>query len=276
MPAGLVDFWRRCTLDAPPYAHPDDMPALQADGGKHVDAEHRDFDAYVNGPRFGDFDDHRLHLALLPTPYGGDLAHADIVVLLLNPGLSHSDYFAETRMPAFRRRLELNLRQSFEATDFPFFWLDPEFCWHAGFGGWERKLRDVATVIARERFGGRYLDALRSFAGRMAHLDLVPYHSPSFRAHSLVERLPSVEAARGFVYRSLLPAARRGEKTIIVTRQAARWRLPTKGRGLVVYSGGQTRGASLGPSTSGGRAILRRYGLQRRLGTRASASAAVS
>jgi hypothetical protein len=50
----------------------------------------------------------------------------------------------------------------------------------------------------------------------------------------------------------------------------------TRSRGLVVYGGGQTRGASLGPSTSGGRAILRRYGLQRRTDTRASASAAVS
>jgi hypothetical protein len=48
----------------------------------------------------------------------------------------------------------------------------------------------------------------------------------------------------------------------------------TRGRGLVVYGGGQTRGASLGPSTSGGRAIVRR--LQRRTDTRASASAAVS
>jgi hypothetical protein len=50
----------------------------------------------------------------------------------------------------------------------------------------------------------------------------------------------------------------------------------TRSRGSVVYGGGQTRGASLGPSTSGGRAVLRRYGLQRRIDTRASASAAVS
>jgi hypothetical protein len=50
----------------------------------------------------------------------------------------------------------------------------------------------------------------------------------------------------------------------------------TRSRGLVVYGGGQTRGASVGPSTSGGRAILRRYGLQRRTDTRGSASAAAS
>jgi hypothetical protein len=260
----LVEFWTRCSLNASPFAHPDDLPTLRAAGGRHVDEETWTFDAYVGGPRFGDFEDHRLHLGLLPQPYAGDLARADIVVLLLNPGFSHSDYFGESRMAAFRRRLEANLRQSFEGVDFPFLWLDPEFCWHGGFWWWERKLREVATVIAHERFGGRYLDALRSLADRLAQVELVPYHSPSFRAHALIERLPSAEAARAFVRGELLPAARSGGRTIIVTRRVASWGLPQSGRGLVVYKGDQPRGASLGPTTAGGRAILRRYGISLR------------
>lgn len=145
------------------------------------------------------------------------------MVLLLNPGFAHADYFAESRMPVFRRRLEATLRQDFTSTELPLLWLDPEFCWHGGFGWWERRLRSVAGEIARERFDGRYLDALRSLAGRIAQIELVPYHSPTFGAHSLIEQLPSVTMVRTCVREHLLPRARAGETTIIVLRGNARW-----------------------------------------------------
>lgn len=261
MPTELVNFWRRCELTAPPLAHPDDLPVLRRGNGKHIDAEPKDFTAFVVSSRFGDFNDHRLHLSLLPIPYGGNLGRADIVILLLNPGFSYVDYYAETRVPNFRRRLELNLRQSFDGIEFPFLWLDPDFCWHSGFAWWEKKLRDVITVIAAEKFKGRYLHALRDLSARLAHVELVPYHSPSFRSHALIDDLPSVKAASQFVRDSLVPAANDGTKTIIVTRQEAAWGLPKATKNLVIYRGGQTRGASLGPGTPGGRAILQHYGI---------------
>src|SRR6185295_11273508 len=103
--------------------------------------------------------------------------------------------------------LRMNLSQSFEGVEFPFLWLDPEFCWHGGFVWWEKKLREVITLIAAERFKGRYLDALRNLSTRLAHIELVPYHSPSFRGHALINDLPSVNAARRFVQDALVSAA---------------------------------------------------------------------
>lgn len=262
MPGELVSFWSRCDFAEPPFAHPDDWPVLSRGSGKYIDTEPRTFEEFVGSTRFGDFADHRLHLSLLPIPYGGNLADADILILLLNPGFSYTDYYAETRMPAFRERLKANLEQSFADIEYPFLWLDPEFCWHSGFNWWEKKLRDVTTVIAAEKFNGRYLDALRDLSTRLAHIELVPYHSSSFRGHTLIDDLPSARAAKRFVHDTLIPAAKTGAKTIVVTRQGAAWGLSRQCKHLVIYQGGQTRGASLGRDTPGGRAILNRYQIE--------------
>lgn len=257
----LVNFWRRLDMSTPPYAHPDDFFVLRRGNGRHIDEELRNFESFVASDRFGNLDDHRFHLSLLPVPYGGNLARAEIVILLLNPGFSYTDYYAEYHVPAFRRRLETNLRQSFKGVEFPFLWLDPEFCWHSGFSWWEGKLRKVIDVVARERFKGRYLDALRDMSRRLAHIELVPYHSPSFRSHALINNLSSSQAARQFVQDALVPAARIGTRTIILTRQQSVWGLPRNRKEIVIYAGGLTRGASLGPNSPGGRAILQRYGI---------------
>ncbi len=257
----LVDFWKRCDLAEPPFAHPDDWQFLRRQNGKHIDADPKDFDGFVTSPRFGDPSDHRFHLSLLPVPYGGDLARADIVILLLNPGFSYIDYYAETRVPAFRRRLEKNLAQEFAGVEFPFLWLDPEFCWHSGFIWWEKKLRRLIEKIAEGKFSGRYLYALRDLSSRLAIVELVPYHSLSFQGHALIDCLPSVAQARCYVHDVLLPATKTGVKTVIVTRQKDAWGLKDRGEHLEIYSGGQTRGASLGPGTPGGGAILKRYGI---------------
>lgn len=217
---------------------------------------------FIASERFGAFDDHQFHLSLLPVPYAGDLANADIFVLLLNPGLSFTDYYGEWQVPEFRKRLKANLHQDFRGVEFPFFYLDPKFCWHSGFGWWERKLRDVATIIARTKYKNRYLDALRDLSRRIAAIELVPYHSRSFRDHRLLDQLPSASQARGHVSAKLLRRAAAGRIALVVTRQSAQWGLPRKGgRGLITYVGGQTRGASLSSRTKGGRAILARYGI---------------
>jgi len=219
----LAEFWRHFNVHCGgPFAHPDDWPVLRRDGGRHIDEEPQDFAGFVSGLRFDDFKDTRFHLSLLPIPYGGDLRVAEIVVLLLNPGFGFTDYYAETRVPEFCRRLERTLAQDFTGTDFPFIWLDPEYCWHGGFLWWERKLRDVMVIIADRKFGGRYLDALRDMSRRLAHVELVPYHAPSFKAHRLINDLPSVGAAKRFAQKTLVEAASRGEKIVIVTRQRKR------------------------------------------------------
>lgn len=267
----LINFWQQCLpLDKPPFVHPKDLQALRESGLTHLtDLEDMpiDFDSFVKGPRFGDFDDHRLRLSLSPVPYVGDLKKADIVILLLNPGFSYSNYWEENKMPGFRKRLVDNLAQKFKGIEFPFFGLDPEFCSSGGFVWWEKKLRDVASEIAKKN-DWKYLDALRDLSKRVACLELVPYHSSSFSSHVLINKLPSVKMVQRFVRESLVPdakigpKARIGKRTLIVTRKEKEWSLPSgKNNDIVIYTGGHTRGASLSSISRGGKAILRRYGI---------------
>ncbi len=256
-----VDFWRRCSLVAPPFAHPDDLPFLRQNGERFIDRESANFESFIGGSRFGDFDDHRLHLSLLPVPYVGNLHDADIVILLLNPGFSYADYWAEYKVSAFRKRSEETLLQSLDGVEFPFFGLDPQFCFHGGFLWWEKKLRDVITAVAKKKPRRTYLEALRELSRRLACVELVPYHSSSFRAHALIGELPSVKMAQRFVRESLVPEARAGRRTLIVTRQARAWGLPKGGKNVITYAGGHTRGASLSPNSDGGKAILKRFGV---------------
>ncbi len=261
MPNELINFWRRCKLSTPPFAHPDDLSTLLQKGRKLIDTDPLNFDSFIAGQRFGNFDDHRLHLSLLPMPYEGDLSHAEIVILLLNPGFSYADYWAESNRPEFRQRRIDNLQQEFTGVNFPFMELDPQFCWCSGFVWWEEKLRDVITVISKEKFKGQYIEALCDLSRKLAAVELIPYTSPSFRAHALINQLPSVKMVQKFVRESLVPAANAGERTLIVTRQAKSWAIPVDTKNVVIYEGGATRGASLSPNSEGGKAILRRYGI---------------
>ncbi len=257
----IVEFWNRLPLGSPPFIHPDDRPILERNRQTFSDTK-LDFDNFVKSERFGAFEDHRFHLSLLPVPYIGNLIKADIFILLLNPGFDFIDYFAEWRMAEFKSSLEKNLRQDFGSANFPFLYLNPEFCWHGGFTWWEQKFRDVATKIAEEKFRGRYLDAIRDLAHRVAAIELIPYHSISFRQHSLISLLQSSRRAQEFARNTLVPRAHEGSTTIIVTRQHKEWGIESRtGRNIVIYTGGLTRGASLGRKTLGGKAILARYGI---------------
>ncbi len=258
MPNDLIEFWRQARISKPPFAHPADLEVLRTHA-RWIEDDAADFESYISGPRFASFDDDRFHLSLLPVPYAGDLERADFIILLLNPGFSYTDYWGETHVPEFRTRLLYNLSQQLEKSEYGFLYLDPQFCWHSGFVWWEKKFRELVQEIARLKFNGNYRDALREFSHRVASVELVPYHSSSFHEHGIIERLPSVAKVRAFVQRDLVPAARAGEKTLIITRQAKAWGLASEKGNIVVYEGGHTRGASLSPRSAGGKAILRRY-----------------
>jgi len=154
------------------------------------------------------------------------------------------------------------IRQDFAGTEFPFISLNPEFCWTPGFQWRERKLRKVLTCIAYEKFEGRYLDAMKYLAKRMACIEMVPYHSQNFNGYGIVKELPSAKAAREYVSKVLVPKARRGEIKIIATRKVVDWALPKDCKHVVRYQGGLTRSAPMGPSTPGGTAILKRLGIK--------------
>lgn len=258
MPSNLIKFWRDCPTDSKPLAHPQDLDAWKKTGSMLPEAIPQNFESFIADPKF---DDPRMHLNLLPQPYAGDLRKAEIFVLLLNPGLGYTDYWGESRMKSFRRRLENNLRQDLEGMEFPFLWLDPEFCWHGGFVWWEKKLRDVIREIAKERFNGSHIDAMRDLSKRIASLELLPYHSFSFGAHKLIQQLPSVKVMQEFVGERLALEAKLQKKTLIVTRQQNAWSLPANETNIIIYQGGHTRGASLSKNSQGGKAILRHYGI---------------
>jgi hypothetical protein len=222
MPIELIEFWRQFNPELPPFAHPDDIPVLKRNARWLIADDPVDFDSYVASSRFG-AEDNRLHLSLLPVPYVGDLENAEIVILLLNPGFESSGYWAESKIPQFRAALKTNLRQDFNGIEFPFMCLDPQFCWHGGFLWWEGKLRSVIQEIARHRFKGVFLDALHSLSGKLACVELIPYHSSSFGDHKLIDYLPSVQRIRKCVSQSLISDAATGKRTLIVTRQAKAW-----------------------------------------------------
>ena len=255
----LISFWRRFDIVKQPFVHPDDWPILQKYSELYIREEPKDFDAFVLDSNFGNFTDRRLRLSLLPCPYSGDLRAADIVILLLNPGFSLGDFYAETRVPKFRKSIERTLAQDFDGLEFPFVSLDPEYCWSGAFRWWEEKLRDVITFIAEKKFNGSYLKTLRDLSRRLAAIELFPYHSSSFNAHKLLKRLPSVQAAQRFAQDDLVKAANQGDKTIIVLRQKELWGIPEKTRNHVAYGRLEARGARLGRNSRGGKEILDRY-----------------
>ena len=238
----LVQYWRDCEFKAPPYRHPDDsLPPSRIQQGVDGYAD------YVHALKEDRLSPKALHLSLLPQPYHGDLESAEVIVLLTNPGLHPSDYFAEDVDPEFRQSIIRTIRQEMRSHMF----LDPRWAWTSGFTWWEKKLRGVAQIVAREKFRGNYSRALADLARRVACLELVPYHSASYRPAA---DLASTKAVRRFAQE----ASR--DRTIVVTRAVKDWRI-SKGPNVISYDAKQARGASLGPNSLGGRAILASYGI---------------
>jgi len=180
---------------------------------------------------------------------------------MLNPGFKMADYYAEYQMPAFRQRAVANLKQRFDAVDFPFLFLDPAFSWHTGFSYFERKLRPIVGEIAQQ-CGVSYLEGLRRLSRSIAVLQMVPYHSAGFKS-SWAFKLHSAEKAKELAREYIFRRARAGEAIAIILRNGKQWGASPRCRNVVCYGGPHVRGAWLGPETVGGKAILRFLGLRR-------------
>lgn len=249
----IIEFWSGLATDANQKIHPRDEHLLQ---NFAAIPPVNDFQEFMISDHYGLNNPTHLHLSLLPQPYSGNMRTADIFILLLNPGLNLTDYWAEFNNAEFRHSLEDTISQQNFDPDFPFIWLNPKFCWHSGFVWWEKKFRKLASLISEQQYNGNYHSALRALSQRLACVELFPYHSTTFGAHALLGELPSTVHARDFVARIAAT-----DKTIIATRQAAMWGLPDRDN-TIVYSGGHSRAASLGPQSEGGRAILQKFGIE--------------
>jgi hypothetical protein len=252
----LLREWSHWNPATPPFILESDEVVLRSERSARAVITIRN---WPDAHRAADFcapKDHRLHLGLLPQPFLGDLRRASVYVLLLNPGLGPTDYYGENEVPEYRKALLANLKQKFERRSLPFLFLDPQYAWHGGFGWWHGKLAGVISRLA-ETWDVRFGKARARLARELASIELLPYHSPSFRdAGGWIRDLRSVTLARSFVCDIVVPRVRRGEAIVIATRQAKIWNLP-KHSGVVNYNGQQARAAHLSPNSPGGSAILR-------------------
>lgn len=246
----FIEEWGAWTAGSPPYVLAGDADVLSARRA----VLWQSWDEATSAPGFA-VPDGRLHLALLPQPFIGDMRNASVYVLLLNPGLGPTDYFGENEVPAFREALLDNLAQRFGHDRSPFLFLDPRFAWHGGFAWWNRRLTGTIEALAEVK-GMSVVDSRKYLGQTLASIELLPYHSSRFTiSPGMLARLESVQLARRFVRDYVVPRVRRGEAIVIVARQARAWGVP-EARGVVTYAGGETRAAYLTPPSRGGRAIL--------------------
>lgn len=216
------------------------------------------FEEYIADQNFGLMDaDHRyrLHLGLLPHPYAGNLKTAQIFILMQNPGFHETDYYAEYESAEFREAHLRGLRQVNERDKYPFVFLDPRFCFHAGAVYWLKKFWKLIDQVRVDR-ALNWTEALSVFSRAVATLECVPYHSRSFRLpRSITDALQSKSDMLEYVHQELVPRARKGEVLLISARHSGIWHLPDH-RNLVIYEGTASRAAHLTPGTKGGDAIL--------------------
>lgn len=245
----LLEAWRTFRPTQGPFVLAEDRPLLNEPG---LTCRCGDWRGYVADPDFGATRDPALHLDLLPMPFVGNLETASVYLLMLNPGLAPSDYFAEYEVPEYRAALRANLRQDQGSS---FFFLEPRFSWHGGFGYWHGKLHGLIAALAQRR-GISYGAARMLLQSRLAVLQLAPYHSPTFALPDRVlHSLRSVELARAFAVEELLPRAQTDDCLVVVCRRARAWELPDV-RNVVVYGASEARAAHLGPASRGGKAII--------------------
>ena len=197
----------------------------------------------------------RIHLGLTPTPYVGCLEHARIFILLLNPGFTPLNYFAEYQVPG-QREIHLDcIAQNAANARRGFHDLQPDSSWRGGFQYWHGKLSALATQLTQST-GQSLPEAFDLIRRNLAIIELAPYHSATFGLpNSLLTQLRSVRLAQDYVRTVVAPRAINGDATIIVTRRAKLWNIEPSER-VVVYKGSESRGAHLGPTTRGGAAIL--------------------
>lgn len=251
----LLREWADWRPTGPPLILGSDQIVLNSVRSARSTVTIRNWLEACRAPDFCAPNDRRLHLGLLPQPFFGDLRRASIYILLLNPGLGPHDYYGEYQVSEYRKALLATLKQKFKKGSPPFLFLDPQYSWHGGFAWWHAKL---ASVIQRleHTWAVPFAAARARLAQELASIELVPYHSPSFRdAGGWIRQLRSVALARAFVHNVVVPRVRRGKAILIVTRQAKAWNLPKHSR-IIRYSSQQARAAHLTPESPGGRAIL--------------------
>jgi len=195
--------------------------------------------------------DSRLHLSLCPQPWIGNPATARVIVLMLNPGLGPMDYYAEissAKNEEYLAALHRNLLG--HPSEYPFFFLDPQFIWHPGATYWHRRFDWMIGELAKH---GMSVAASTKFIAReVCCMQLVPYHSANFRlGDAFVNSLKSTKLAKA----SARELAKEESRKIVVMRAQDLWSIPESDN-VALAEDAHRRSAFLTRGSSHGDAIL--------------------
>lgn len=255
----LLHAWRGLSLKKPPYV-------LKGDDAipKKWCHRYRNYRDFVRAYELDHVSDKKfcakLHVGLLPIPYSGNIAEAEIYILGLNPGFDPQSYYAESYDVAFKRESVRQLHQERLDAKFPLCALNPKFCWTGGWRYWETRLNDIIFLLAQQENICRS-EALSVLSKKIACLEYVPYYSKNFGLpRSIVNKMLSPKLMWAFVHDYVVPKAQKDLATIIVTRHVDVWNLP-KHRNIVAYHGPQSRAAYLNMKSLGGRRIANILGI---------------
>lgn len=236
----LIETWRQCPTDNPPYCLSTDAVLL----AENLCYPPISFEEYVQSKHFGQANDTKFHLGLVPLPYVGNLETAKIFLLMLNPGFHPGDYFAEYNVTGFREEVIRNLYQENLNKEYPFLFLNPQFAWHPGFSYWYGKFYSVVKAIEKANDITHH-QALSLLSQNLACLELIPYHSKSYSLpNPIYKALQSPKLMLRFVRDELQERAINGEIGIIVTRKSNVWGL-SENDDIVIFNGQEARAAHL-------------------------------
>jgi hypothetical protein len=179
-----------------------------------------------------------LDLTLIPQPWAGPIATADIFVLHLNPGLNGAEQLYEQANPDFRQALLDTLEGRSK-----YVFLDPRFASHPG------------HAWAVETLGA---DITFEDTGRICFVQAVPYHSKTrVDADRVAPKLASTTMIRKWVSGTLVKRALAGEIALICARAARHYGLAgvAENPNLVIYHFPEVRRARVNENTRGGRLL---------------------
>jgi hypothetical protein len=205
--------------------HPDDRPFL----GKAHCIDWSLEQARDSAPTF-DSTKHlhnKLHVNLLPQPFVGNLDRSLVFVLLANPGFAVTDYQDELGNADHASACCANLRQ----TGIGFYPLLPPSLSTGAGKYWRGRLRTLVADLAK-LLNISEQKASRIVVERFAVVEAGAYHSKSAPG-DWYDELPSSQAAKSFVQRTLLPRADSGEIMLFVWRKASFWAVPPARRGVL-------------------------------------------
>jgi hypothetical protein len=248
----LINYWRSFNWQVGPFITKDDKSVLDESKACY----YQSYSDYISSPDFVK-DKPIFHLGLLPSPYCGNLSSARVFILMLNPGFSPLNYFAEETSISLKDEIIKTGRQENIDSEYPFFFLNPKFVWTGGGDYWTTKFRDILDHLYKQT--NNYPKALSVLSKNIATIELLPYHSENFKlTGSVLKRMQSAILIKEFVKTNLIPRARKGEILIVVTRKAKHWEMRNNPRNnIVVYDGQSARAAHLSINSPGGSRIVK-------------------